>query len=92
MRRRCVKMSEVAFCCLICDMWGSSRETDVHTASRNSSATDGARSDRLCKPALDIEARDWICVEMGGTSEVSLLRLRCASLCLFTMGRCEALT
>jgi hypothetical protein len=26
----------------------------------------------------DIEARDWICVETGGTSEVSLLRLRCA--------------
>jgi hypothetical protein len=40
----------------------------------------------------DIEARDWICVETGGMSEVSLLRLRCASLCLFTMDRCEALT
>jgi hypothetical protein len=78
-------MREAAFCCCICDMWGSSqgRETNVYTASQNSSATGGARSGGLCKPAMGYRSRDWICVETGGApaealSEVSLLCPRCA--------------
>lgn len=81
MRRRCVKMREAACCCLICDMWGSSRAVQRTSTPPLEIALQLVEHEVAGYVSLlwDIEARDWICVETGGVlAAVSLLCPRCA--------------
>ena len=91
-------MREAAFCCCICDMWGSQgREAEVYTASRNSSATGEHEVAGYVSLRWDNEARDWICVETGGVPAEARLRCHCCALaapspCLLAMDSVKLLT